>query len=90
MDLSQSNHHALQLGAFDETITFSNPVQAVYTIIITQDGTGGRNIAWPTGVFWPDGAPDFTAGTAGQRMLVSLTYYGTTYLGAGTAWGTIP
>jgi len=48
---------------------------------IQQDGTGNRNITWPTGVFFPNGQdPNLTNG--GDSIdIVSFYYDGVSYYG---------
>lgn len=61
--------------------TFSNPVSgASYQIIITQDGTGGRTITWPT-IHWEGKTVPSLTGTLNSKDIVTLTYDGTNYNG---------
>jgi hypothetical protein len=63
------------------TFAFSNPQSgATYQIVITQDGTGGRTITWPT-IHWEgDVAPTLT-GTLNTVDVTTFTYDGAKYLG---------
>lgn len=62
-DWSVSNIHSLLLSNATTTISFANPVagQAVITRL-TQDGTGGRRVVFPTTIYWAGGvAPTLTS-----------------------------
>jgi hypothetical protein len=63
------------------TFAFSNPQSgASYQIIITQDGTGGRTITWPT-IHWEGKTTPSLTGTLNSKDIVTLTYDGTNYNG---------
>lgn len=63
------------------TFTFSNPSSgASYQIIISQDGTGGRTITWPT-IHWEGKSAPLLTGTLNSKDIVTLTYDGTNYNG---------
>jgi len=63
------------------TFTFENPQSgASYQIIITQDGTGGRTITWPT-IHWVGKTVPSLTGTLNSKDIVTLTYDGTNYNG---------
>ena len=63
------------------TFTLSNPLsRASYQIIITQDGTGGRTITWPT-IHWEGKTVPTLTGTANSVDVVTLTYDGAKYIG---------
>lgn len=64
------------------TLSFSNPTAGdTYSLIIHQDGTGGRTITWPASVKWPGGtAPTLSSG-ASEIDIVELIYDGTNYYG---------
>ena len=40
------------------TLSFSNPTTnaCAFTLVLTNDGTGGRTITWPAAVIWPSGS----------------------------------
>ena len=62
------------------TFAFSNPQSgASYQIIITQDGTGGRTITWPSGIYWEGRVIPTLTGVANSRDIVTMTYDGTNY-----------
>jgi hypothetical protein len=63
------------------TFAFSNPQSgASYQIVITQDGTGGRTITWPT-IHWEGKTVPSLTGTINSVDVVTLSYDGSKYLG---------
>ena len=55
IDLSLSNQHKITLTQ-DTTLTLSNQVNgSSFTLYVEQDGTGGWELTYPTGVLWPSG-----------------------------------
>ena len=64
------------------TFAFSNPKSgASYQLLITQDGTGGRTVTWPSGVFWEGKSLPALTATAGGLDVVTMVYDGTKYVG---------
>lgn len=51
------------------------------TLVLTQDATGGRTIAWPAGVKWPDGIAQQPAAAANTTSVIHLLWTGTQWLG---------
>ena len=51
------------------------------TLVLTQDATGGRTIAWPSSVKWPDGIAQQPAGGPNTVSVIHLLWTGTTWLG---------
>lgn len=51
------------------------------TLVLTQDATGGRTIAWPSSVKWPDGIAQQPAGGPNTVSVIHLMWTGTTWLG---------
>jgi hypothetical protein len=53
------------------------------TLVLTQDGTGGRSVAWPSEVDWPGGsAPSLsTSANATDVVMLFTVDGGTTWLG---------
>lgn len=51
------------------------------TLVLTQDATGSRTIAWPAAVKWPDGIAQQPAGGANTISVIHLLWTGTTWLG---------
>jgi hypothetical protein len=63
------------------TFAFSNPQSgASYQIVITQDGTGGRTITWPT-VHWQNKTTPLLSNSANTVDVITLLYDGAKYLG---------
>lgn len=65
--------------------SFTNPVgsgsTSTLTLVITQDGTGGRTITWPAAVKWAGGtAPTLTTTASAVSILTFFTSDG------GTTW----
>lgn len=51
------------------------------TLVLTQDATGGRTIAWPSSVKWPDGIVQQPAGGPNTVSVFHLMWTGTQWLG---------
>ena len=63
------------------TFAFSNPQSGgSYQIVITQDGTGGRTITWPT-VYWQNKTTPLLSNSANTVDVITLLYDGSKYLG---------
>lgn len=83
IDVANGVWHAVTLDD-NCTFTFTSPASGSdYSFIleVTEDGTGGRTVAWPGSVAWPGGvtpAHDTTAGTT--------TIYGFMTRDGGTTW----
>jgi hypothetical protein len=72
---NNSNIQTLTLDSNISTLTKSNPIDgAVYTLFLTQGGTGGKTVAWGADVEWPGGTPPTLSPTAGAVDAVSLVY----------------
>jgi hypothetical protein len=70
-----SNIQTLTLDSDISTLTKSNPIDgAVYTLFITQGGTGGKTVSWGSDVEWPGGTPPTLSTAAGAVDAVSLVY----------------
>lgn len=55
-----------------------------YTLVVLQDGIGGRSITWPSSVQWPDGVtPTLSSAPQGTDVFEFL-FDGTRYLGSVT------
>ena len=86
IDLSVSNVFRHTLTG-NTTYTFSNPPTTgtlySFTLITTQDATGGRVITWPAAAKWPGGLlPPGTTNANAIDVWNFITYDGgTTYLG---------
>jgi hypothetical protein len=79
LDLSTSNFFNLALGS-STTLTFSNPPSGrafYFTIVATQDATGGRTITWPSTAKYAGGsAPPQTTTANAVDVWNILTYNG--------------
>ncbi|EAR22912.1 hypothetical protein [Nitrococcus mobilis] len=83
--LSVGNVFAVTLTADVKNLSFESAPEGdkaySFTLILTQDETGGRNISWPKAVKWPGGAaPDISTAPNGDTVLRFVT------LDGGVAW----
>lgn len=71
------------LTAVTCALTFSNPITGAppYTLILAQDGTGGRLVSWPAGILWEGGAAPTLTTTATAIDICTFLWNGTNYLG---------
>jgi hypothetical protein len=93
IDLANGDVHGITLDA-NCTLTFSGSTSGkacTISIIVTQDGTGGWGITWPTSVDWPNATAPTLTGTAGSVDMFTFmtidggtTWYGVT---SGLAFG---
>lgn len=75
LNWDNSNIQTLTLTSNITTLTKSNPIDgAVYTLFLTQGGTGGKTVSWGTDVEWPGGTPPTLSTAAGSVDAVSLVY----------------
>jgi hypothetical protein len=75
LNWDNSNIQTLTLTSSITTLTKSNPIDgAVYTLFLTQGGTGGKTVSWGTDVEWPGGTPPTLSTAAGATDAVSLVY----------------
>jgi hypothetical protein len=51
------------------------------TLVLTQDATGGRTIAWPAPILWPDGIEPQPAAGPNTISVFHLMWTGTAWLG---------
>lgn len=68
------------------TFTFSNPITGAppYTVVLVQDGSGGRLVAWPASVVWEGGTPPVLSTSPGDIDVCRFLWNGTNYLGSCT------
>lgn len=80
IDWNMGNVQAMTLSS-SPTLTFSNgQAGGEYKLILSQDGTGGRTVTWPTNVEWAGGnEPTLTSDSSATDML-SFAYDGSRYL----------
>ena len=64
------------------TLAFSNPVEGSwYSLILAQDGTGGRTLTFPASVRWTNNSSAPTLATNANRKTTIFLYYdGSVYL----------
>ena len=69
------------------TFTFSNPASGAssFTLVLTNDGTGGRSITWPASVKWPNNSVPVRTTTANKTDV--YTFF--TYNGGTNWWGSL-
>lgn len=84
INLENGNVHDVTLTA-NCTFTFSNPPATgkagAFTLILRQDGIGGRTVTWPASVRWAGGtAPTLSSGASEIDILSFFT------VDAGTIW----
>ena len=84
LDIESGNVFHMTLDA-NITFTFSNPIASddmtSFTLILRQDGTGGRTVTWPASVDWAGGtAPTLVTTASSVSILVFFTIDG------GTIW----
>lgn len=76
LDCAQGNVFTATLNA-NTTVSFANPPAAGFaftvTVITTQDGTGGRTVAWPGTVKWANGIPPAPSAAAAGVDVYTLT-----------------
>jgi len=83
-DVEVSNVHTITLTS-NMTVTLTSPSTSgdlyTLTIVLTQDATGGRTVAWPGTINWPAGSipPLLTSAN-------SKSTYAFTTLDAGSSW----
>jgi len=82
IDWTKGNKAKFTFGAGNETLEFTNPPGSCsLTLVVIQDGTGGRTITWPAGIKWVGGnAPTLTT-DANAIDIITFFYDGSTYYG---------
>jgi hypothetical protein len=84
-NLSTGNVHYTTLTDAACTVTLTNPqAGTLYMLKVTQDGSGGRLVTWPTILWEGSGAPTLSTGAA-DIDIIWLYYDGTSYIG----WSTL-
>jgi len=64
----------------DTTLTFSNPVPgSTYLLVLTQDATGGWDVAFPTAIWVTDGVAKQPEQAASKTTIFQFVYEGTNY-----------
>ncbi|NAZ73869.1 hypothetical protein GTQ99_00290 [Kineococcus sp. T13] len=80
-DVGTATLHRLILTG-NVTLTYPAAVTGKsFTLVLVQDGIGGRTVTWPTAVDWSGGtAPTLSSG-AGKVDVISMIYDGVNWLG---------
>lgn len=85
-DITDGNHFLVDLDENITSITISNPTNSpklcAIMLELTQDGTGGRTVAFPSSVKAEDGSTFSYTGTAANSVTVIWMYT----VDAGTTW----
>ena len=93
IDLTQGNVFNITLTddcAFTFATDAPSGVAVSFTLILTQDETGDREVTWPGAVVWLAGEPELLATAESFNVLIFLTVTGgTTWYGA-TGGGVLP
>ena len=81
LDMSAGNVFAVTLTEAVTSLTISNPPASgkagSFTLILSQDSTGGWSFTWPASITWAGGsAPELTTDAGGVDVLVFLTIDG--------------
>lgn len=81
-DISVADRHLLTLTGIP-TLALANVGNVpIFTIILQQDGTGGRTVSWFSTIRWMGGSPPVLTTTAGKYDAFTFINLGTgTYLG---------
>jgi hypothetical protein len=88
IDFEDGNHHEITLTENITTISISNPPSTgrvgALVLYMTQDGTGGRTVTFPSNIKWSDSAVPTITTTASRTDIVTLITRdgGTIYAGA--------
>jgi hypothetical protein len=76
LDASLSNYFRVTLGG---NRTLANPTNArdgqTIEVLVIQDGSGSRTLAYGSKIRWPDGTAPTLTTTAGRADLIVMTYY---------------
>tara|TARA_B110000046_G_scaffold177255_1_gene203806 strand:+ start:126 stop:746 length:621 start_codon:yes stop_codon:yes gene_type:complete len=83
LDINDGTIYTITLGHNIGTFNWSNPgAGSGFILKITQDGTGGRSITWPTGVKWAgDVAPTLSAAANAVDVFTFFHVTGTVFYG---------
>ena len=90
VDLALGNEHRWTLTGDVTTVTLTgatNGVVCTVVLALTQGGSGGYNVTWPSSIAWPNSAKPHLIGTpVGSTDYVTLITYdgGTTWYGSHT------
>jgi hypothetical protein len=83
VDWSSGNVQAITLSSATTTLTFSDgQAGGEYTLIVNQDGSGGRAAVWPNSVFWENNTTPTLTTTPSTTDVMHFVYDGSHYLGS--------
>jgi hypothetical protein len=83
VDWNNGQHQRITLTG-NPTLSFTALDQggaAKLTLVVIQDGTGGRQITWPGSVLWPNGVTQSLANDPNAISIFSFYWDGTSYYG---------
>ncbi len=81
-DMSLTNLWTEILGG-NRTLAVSNASSGqVFTVILTQDGTGSRTVTWWAGIVWTGSVAPTLTTTAGKTDIFNFIFNGTNYFGS--------
>jgi hypothetical protein len=71
-DMAVTNKHQVTLGG-NRTLTVTNDqIGQGFTLLLIQDGTGGRTVTWWSGIKWQGGSAPTLTVTGGKIDVVSF------------------
>ena len=82
LDLSLGNVLTVNLTSSITSLIINNPVIGTYLIKFVQDGTGGREVAFPSGWKWSGGIAPVVTTSREKTDIVTLIYDGSSYYAA--------
>jgi len=82
LDLSLGNVLTVNLTSSITNLIINNPVIGTYLIKFVQDGTGGREVAFPDGWKWSGGIAPVVTTLREKTDIVTLIYDGSSYYAA--------
>src|SRR4051812_5830933 len=90
IDLSLGNSFSITLTAnclISITGAPTSGIAGEFTLLLTQDATGGRTVSWPTSVIWANSSTPTIATTSASSSLLKFTTVtgGTYWYGTQTA-----
>lgn len=81
---NSGQQQSLTLDAASCALTFSNPLSGAprYTLVLAQDGTGGRLVTWPGTILWEGGAAPTLSTDPTAVDVCTFLWNGTSYYGS--------
>jgi hypothetical protein len=83
VDWNSGQQQSLTLNAASCTLTFANPISGAprYTLVLVQDGTGGRLVSWPGTILWEGGAAPTLSTAIAAVDVCTFLWNGSAYYG---------